>query len=110
MSKHELTLGKYTAAFVALLLLTGLTFGLSFASLGPLEWLAALGIAAAKSVIVALYFMHLIEMPTPHRLAGVIAATLLAILILLAMADVWTRAYEVAPAIPQLGAKAEADG
>lgn len=111
MSKHKLTTGKYVAAFVALLLLTGLTFGLSFASLGAFEWLSALGIAVTKSVIIALYFMHLVEMSAAHRLAGVIAVCLLATLILLALGDVWTRSYnEVGPDIPQLSARAREGG
>ncbi len=100
-----MTLGKYTLAYVALLALTGLTFGLSFADLGALEWLPALGIAAAKSIIVALFFMHLIEMSVAHRTAGVVAVVLLACLILFAMADVWTRSYQVAPEVSPLSAQ-----
>lgn len=96
----ELTPLKYVACYVALLLLTGLTFGLSFVNLGVGQWLAALGIAAAKAIIVALFFMHLIEMSTAHRLAGVIAIGLLATLILFAMADVWTRDYQGVPEAP----------
>ncbi len=94
MSSAKMTTTKYTAAYTALLALTGITFGLSFVSLGAAEWPVALGIAAMKSIIVALYFMHLIEMSAAHRLAGAIAVILLATLILFAMADVWTRDYE----------------
>ncbi len=92
-----MTFGKYTAAYVVLLLLSALTFGLSFAHLGAGEWFVVLGIAALKSTIVAWFFMHLIEMSAAHRLAGVVAAALLAVLILFAMADVWTRPRQVGP-------------
>ena len=90
-SHQIMTFGKYLAAYVALLLFTGLTFGLSFAHLGVAEWLVALGIAVVKSIIVAWCFMHLIEMSVVHRLASVVAVSLLAVLILFAMADIWTR-------------------
>jgi cytochrome c oxidase subunit 4 len=95
----KMTTSTYVTAFVALLLLTGVTFGASFASLGPWEWAVALGAATAKSIIVALFFMHLIEMSAAHRLAGVIAIALLSTLILLAMADVWTCSSDVGPAV-----------
>ena len=92
-----MTVGKYVATFVALLVLTGLTFGLSFLSLGPLEWPVALSIAAAKGILIALYFMHLKEMSPAHALSGVLAVLLLTILILFAMSDVWTRPVVVGP-------------
>ena len=85
-----MTFAKYAAVYAALMALTLTTFGLSFASLGSFEWPVALGIALIKSGLIALFFMHLVEMSAAHRLAGVAAATLLAVLILLAMADVWT--------------------
>lgn len=101
MSEQQVTMGKYVGAYVALLALTALTFGLSYLALGVWEWPAALGIASAKGVLVALFFMHLVEMSPAHRLSGVVAVALLAILILFAMADVWTRSYVVGPEVPR---------
>lgn len=101
MSKREMTLTKYVATFIALLALTALTFGLSFVPLGPWEWPLSLTIAAAKGALVALFFMHLIELSPAHSLAGVAAVVLLAILILFAMSDVWTRPLEAGPEVPQ---------
>lgn len=99
--KKSMTFGGYIGAYASLLILSGLTFGLSFAHLGSLEWLAALGIATIKALIVAWFFMHLIEMSAAYRLSGVIAVTLLATLVLFAMADVWTRSSSAEPEPPQ---------
>ena len=52
----------YFAVYVALLLLTILTASLAmFAHLGAVEVPVALGIAGVKTVLVGLYFMHLIH-------------------------------------------------
>jgi len=99
-TRRGMTVGKYTLSFVALLLLTALTLALSFAHLGAGEWLVALGIAVVKSIIVAWFFMHLFEMSVVHRMAGVVAASLLAVLIVLAMADIWTRPKAINPETP----------
>lgn len=95
-----MTVTKYLTIFAVLLVLSGLTFGLSFLSLGAWEWPMALGIAAVKGTLVAMYFMHLIELSSSHRLAGVVAVVLLGILVLFAMADVWTRPQQVGSACP----------
>lgn len=107
MGGENTSLRSYVVAYLALLCLTGLTFGLSFAHLGAAEWVAALGIAALKALIVALFFMHLTEMSAAHRLAGFVAVTLLATLILFAMADVWTRPQEVGPEVLPFSASAD---
>jgi len=100
MTGAKMTFGKYLGTYIGLLLLTGLTFGLSFVSVGGWEWPLALGIALVKAGLVAAFFMHLVEMSAAHRLAGAAAAVLLAILILLAVADVATRPEEeLGPAI-----------
>lgn len=87
-----MTVAKYTLVYVALLVLTGLTFGLSFAPVGVLEWPIALGIAATKAALVAIFFMHLSEASAAHRFTVIVAVLLLATLILLAVGDVLTRA------------------
>ncbi len=90
-------LRTYAGAYAALLLLSGLTFAFSFVPLGWLEWPVALGIASVKAVIVAWFFMHLVEMSATYRLTGIIAVALLAILILFAIADVWTSPPRLEP-------------
>jgi cytochrome c oxidase subunit 4 len=58
MSTHVLPLGIYYGIFAALLVLTGITVGVAFLDLGPLNTVVALTIAAFKAVLVLLYFMH----------------------------------------------------
>ena len=84
-------LARYVGTFVALLLLTSLTLGLSFAHLGAASVPVALTIALAKSVLVALFFMHLIEHRTSSWLALLVAVLLAGTLIGLAFLDVVTR-------------------
>lgn len=45
--------------FGALLVLTGITVGVAYIPLGPLEAPIAIGIATVKSALVVLFFMHL---------------------------------------------------
>ncbi|HVU05930.1 MAG TPA: cytochrome C oxidase subunit IV family protein [Polyangiaceae bacterium] len=78
-------------AFVALLVLTGTSYGLSFVHLGAYAAPVALGIAAVKVLVVALYFMGLLDEPPSHRLAAVAAAFFVILLVVFTRADVVTR-------------------
>jgi cytochrome c oxidase subunit 4 len=88
---HEIGARGYALTWGALLGLTGLTFGLSFAPLGPLEWPVALAIAATKAVLVALFFMHLRTSRGGERLAIVVAALFVALLCAITALDAVTR-------------------
>jgi cytochrome c oxidase subunit IV len=90
---------RYLLTFAALLLLTGLTLGLSFASLGAFAMPVALLIAAGKSLLVALFFMHLVEHGGSARLAFIIGIAFALLLIVLATLDVVSRA-----SLPAIGA------
>ncbi len=62
MSEREQHLLSYTTlalVLAALLLLTGLTVGVSYVHMGILNVPIALGIACTKVTLVLLYFMHL---------------------------------------------------
>lgn len=48
----------YFQIWIALLLLLALTWGLAEINLGPLNNIVALGISAAKMLLVVLFFMH----------------------------------------------------
>jgi len=48
----------YIRIWIALLALLALTWGLSEVDLGPFNNVAALGISAAKTLLVVLFFMH----------------------------------------------------
>ncbi len=48
----------YVVVGITLLLLTALTLGIHFIDLGPLNLVAALGIAGAKAALITWYFMN----------------------------------------------------
>lgn len=77
--------------WIALILLAGLTFGLSFAPLGSFSLPVTLGIATAKGVLVILIFMEMVDTRVSTRLALIVSLFLLAIFLGLAAADVLTR-------------------
>lgn len=56
---HVAPLWVLFATFGALVVLTILTYGAAMVDLGPLNIPVALGIAALKAALVALFFMHL---------------------------------------------------
>jgi cytochrome c oxidase subunit 4 len=82
----------------ALLVLTLSTYWIAtHASMGTWEIPVALGIAAVKTMLVGLFFMHLLY---TNRLTWlVIAAGLLflAIMLSLTLADYWTRGWMLPP-------------
>jgi cytochrome c oxidase subunit 4 len=67
-------------ALVALLCLTGLTFGLHFVDLGATSTVIALLIAGVKVCIVAVIFMELRESMAATRTVAIIAAVFVALL------------------------------
>jgi cytochrome c oxidase subunit IV len=83
--------GRYLVCWIALAILTGLTFGLSTAALGRWSLVVALAIAVTKGTIVALFFMHLRDHPGASRLVLVTAVLFVAVLSSLVVADVLTR-------------------
>ena len=76
---------------VALLIATGLTTGVAYIDLGPFSTIVALGIATAKMLLVALFFMHIRHSTKLTKLVVVGGLLWLAILLLLTMTDFATR-------------------
>ena len=87
--KHGVKLAIW--AFAGLLVLTGTTFGLSYAHLGRGQIPVALAIALLKSALVALFFMNLVEQHASNWIAFVVGWVIASMLILLAMFDVISR-------------------
>ncbi|HEY6072427.1 MAG TPA: cytochrome C oxidase subunit IV family protein [Anaerolineales bacterium] len=56
---HGTGYGIYIAVFIALMVMTGITVGVSYINLGLWNVAVALIIASLKASLVALYFMHL---------------------------------------------------
>ena len=87
----------YVVVCAVLLLLTGATIGLAHLNLGGFNSLLALLIAAAKAVLIAVFFMHLRGSPPVTRLVGIAALVWLSILIVGTLDDVLTRGWLPAP-------------
>lgn len=90
---HRITLRVYFAVFATLMVLTAVTVWISSVDLGPLNTVAALGIAAVKATLVVLFFMHVRWAPRLIWLVVVAGFFWLGILLVLTMADVATRGW-----------------
>ena len=83
MTTHIVSVRTNVIVFLVLLILLFATIGAAYLPLGPLHLPAALVIAAAKAVLIGLFFMHVYYR---HRLTWVVSiASLLWLGILLAL-------------------------
>ncbi len=82
---------RYVVCWLALAVLTTLTFLLSHVSLGDWSLTIALLIAATKAAVVALFFMHLWDHKGVSRLVFLVSIMFVVILTVIVLADVWTR-------------------
>jgi cytochrome c oxidase subunit 4 len=82
---------RYLWVWLALLGLTGLSWLISLAHLGPTDVAVALVIAAAKATLVALFFMHLSEERFSVAMVPCAAVGFTLLLLALTAADVATR-------------------
>lgn len=84
--------GRYAIVWIALLVLTGSTYGLSrFHIPGGWGVAVALGIASAKGALVALFFMHLWDQRGATRLVFVTSLVFVALLVAITLSDNATR-------------------
>ena len=97
MPDRVLPVRSYVLVCAALLLLTGLTILLAHIDLHGLNAALALAIAAAKAVLIALFFMHLRSSPSTTRIAALAGLFWLAILISGTMDDLITRGWLPTP-------------
>ena len=93
MTEHIVERKTYWLIFGALLLLTLVTVGAANLDLGPLNTFVALGIAALKATLVALYFMHVRYSSRLLQLVVVGGLFWLSILFGLTMSDYLTRGW-----------------
>jgi len=91
MSERPVSAGVYVRVFVALIVLASVSFGLSFVHLGAWSPVVALGIAGLKAVLIAAFFMHLVEQASISRWFFGLGLILAAILFVMISADVLTR-------------------
>jgi cytochrome c oxidase subunit 4 len=93
MSAHILAKRVYYTIFAILMFCTYLTVQIAFFDLGPLNTIAALGIACFKATIVMLFFMH-VKYSTRLTWAVVLGSIFwFGILIVLTMSDYLTRVW-----------------
>jgi cytochrome c oxidase subunit 4 len=91
-SEHVVPLKTNLAVWLALLVLTGVTTGIAFINLGPLNTIVALVIATCKALLVVLIFMHVKYASDKLVKVVVISAVFFLLLLLgLSLADYSTR-------------------
>ncbi|MDX1654872.1 MAG: cytochrome C oxidase subunit IV family protein [Candidatus Competibacteraceae bacterium] len=95
MAEHLRRLAlTYLGVYGTLLVLLALTVGLAFIRMGILNPIVALTIAAAKALLIALFFMHLRHSTTAVKLAAAGGLVWLSLLFGLSLADYLTRPGE----------------
>jgi cytochrome c oxidase subunit 4 len=92
MSEHIVTFKTNVAVWLALLALTGVTTGVAFIDLGPLNTVVALVIATCKALLVVLIFMH-VKYASDKLVKVVVISALFFLMLLLglSLADYSTR-------------------
>jgi len=83
----------YILNYLALLFLTALTTAVSFLDMGPFNTVAAIGIAGAKALLIAFFFMHLVDSPALVRVVAIGALIWFSILMSLTLGDYVTRGW-----------------
>jgi cytochrome c oxidase subunit 4 len=97
MSGHVVPARTYISVFLALLALTGLTTGVAYLDLGPVNTIVALAIAVAKMLLVILFFMHVKYSSGLTRLIILVGFFWFAILVALTLSDELTRNWTPVP-------------
>ena len=91
MSEHIDSIKTYAAVWIGLLILTGVTTAVAYVDLGSFSVVVALFIAFCKTMLVALFFMHIRHSTRLTRLVVIGGLLWLSILLVFTMADVVTR-------------------
>ncbi len=98
MSEHVVSWRVYVTVFIALVLLTVITFEAAGHDFGAFNTLIALAISVVKATLVILYFMHLRYSSRLTHLVLFAGFVWLAILILLTLSDYISRPWPITPA------------
>jgi cytochrome c oxidase subunit IV len=93
MSERILGQPTYYAVFVALIILTFVTVGVSFLPLGQWHTIAGLAIATCKALLVVLFFMHVLYSSRLTWVVILVSLFWLAVMIGLTMSDYLTRQW-----------------
>lgn len=87
-SQHMMSYGKLAAVLITLLILTGVTVGVSYFDMGVYNVPIALGIACFKVSLVLLFFMHLKYESIAIKVSFLSTIGFLAIMISLTFLDI----------------------
>ncbi|MFY0562264.1 cytochrome C oxidase subunit IV family protein [Archangium lansingense] len=92
MAEKKKSTWGYVAVWVVLVVLTVLTWVLATkAKLGPYSLPTSLGIAVVKTVLVAMFFMHLVEQRGARRVVLPISVLFLGLLLGVSLLEAMTR-------------------
>ncbi len=92
----------YVGVWVVLVVLTVATWVLGTKmKLGPYSLPTSLGIAVVKTVLVAMFFMHLVEQPGARRVVFPVSALFLALLLGVSLVEAMTRVRMARPDGPK---------
>jgi cytochrome c oxidase subunit 4 len=94
---EEHSLKRYFAVFAALIALTAMTTFVDYVDLGRMNFVVAMAIAAAKAMLVALFFMNLRHSAGLFRVVAITGLLFLAILMAGSLADGLTREWSPTP-------------
>jgi cytochrome c oxidase subunit IV len=94
---HVVDVGVLMAVFAALLVLTIVTVGVSYFDFGPMNLVVALGIAAIKASLVALWFMHLRYDGGIHAFIFLMGIAFLGLFLVITMLDAVTYRPQLMP-------------
>ena len=97
MQGHVDSIKTYTLVFLSLLILTGATTMVATINLGPLNVVMALFIAVVKTMLVALFFMHLRHSSILTKVVVGGGMLWLGILLVLSLSDFVTRGWLPVP-------------
>ncbi len=110
-SQHPHSATSYVVVYVLLLIFTATTYITGTLHLGKYAIFIALGIAATKSSLVVIFFMHVREASAATRLVLAISLFFVSLLITLAVSDVATRFKLATPAGAPFGTeRSQPDG
>jgi cytochrome c oxidase subunit 4 len=99
-SNHIVSPGLYVAIFLALLVLTAVTVGVTYINLGVFNLAVAMAIAVTKASLVILFFMHVKYSPKIIKVTVGMSFFFLAIMMIMVMSDYLSRGYMGMPDYP----------
>ncbi|HYG62275.1 MAG TPA: cytochrome C oxidase subunit IV family protein [Thermoanaerobaculia bacterium] len=99
MAEHVSSTKSYIMVFLALAVLTVVTWAVALVDLGWANDIVAMAIAVTKALLVILFFMHVRYSTRATVLTAISGFFWLAIMIFLTMNDYWTRGSSLLPVL-----------